>query len=294
MTAAPAIPRPRVTAGDRLGLTLFLAIAFHALVILGISFQQEDARKSEIINTLDVTLVQTSSDQAPEQADYIAQEQQQGGGNTRERVRHQPEPQQPSVVEQPAPSSESAQAAAPPAPKRTAPQVVTQTESPKKTPEQNAAPKAPAEAPVSAAELMQRSREIARIEARLETSKRLYSRSDSKVLTANTRKAEDAAYLNAWIRKVEQIGSLNYPDEARRQNLSGELEMEVTLNADGSLVNIEMLRSSGHEVLDEAARRIVRLAAPFAAVPANVLDGDQQLRIRRRWRFTTQDQLVGQ
>ncbi len=109
----------------------------------------------------------------------------------------------------------------------------------------------------------------------MESSKQLYSHSDSKVLTANTRKVEDAAYLHAWIDKVEKIGALNYPDEARRRNLSGELELEVTLNADGSLVSIDLLRSSGHEVLDEAARRIVRLAAPFPAVPANVLDGDQ-------------------
>jgi len=293
MTAAPAI-HPRVTAGDRLGLTLFLAIAFHALVILGISFQQEDPRKSERITTLDVTLVQTASDTAPEEADYLAQEQQRGGGNTEERVRHEPEPTQPSVIEQPAPSTETTQPAAPPAPESTAPEVLTQRQAPEKTQEQTAATRAPTPAPISAAELMQRSREIARLEARLETSRQVFSKSrDSKVLTANTRKAEDAAYLNGWIRKVEQIGSLDYPDEARRRNLSGELELEVTLNADGSLVGIELLRSSGHEVLDEAARRIVRLAAPFAAVPANVLDGQQQLRIRRRWRFTTEDQLLG-
>lgn len=293
MTAAPAI-HPRVTAGDRLGLTLFLAIAFHALVILGISFQQEDPRKSERITTLDVTLVQSASDTAPEEADYLAQEQQRGGGNTEERVRHEPEPTRPSVVDQPAPSTETTQPAAPPAPESTAPEVLTQRKAPEKTEEQTAAPRAPTPAPISAAELMQRSREIARLEARLETSRQVFSKSrDSKVLTANTRKAEDAAYLNGWIRKVEQIGSLNYPDEARRRNLSGELELEVTLNADGSLVGIELLRSSGHEVLDEAARRIVRLAAPFAAVPANVLDGQQELRIRRRWRFTTEDQLLG-
>lgn len=293
MSAAPAM-QPRVTAGDRLGLTLFLAIAFHALLILGISFQQEDPRQAETIQTLDVTLVQRASDTPPEKADYVAQEQQRGGGNTQERVRPEPEPTQPSIVEQPAPSQRTTAAAAPPEPESTAPQVLTRKESPEKTAEQTTAPPAPTPAPISAAELMQRSREIARLEARLESARQVYSRNDSKVLTASTRKAEDAAYLNAWIRKVEQIGSLNYPDEARRRNLSGELELEVTLNADGSLLDIKLLRSSGHEVLDEAARRIVRLAAPFAAVPANVLDGDSELRIRRRWRFTTQDQLVGQ
>lgn len=294
MTAVPASP-PRVTAGDRLGLTLFLAIAFHALVILGISFQQEDPREREVINTLDITLVQRASEKAPEEADYLAQEQQRGGGNTQERVRPEPKPSQPSVAEQPAPSRKTTPPAAPPAPERSAPQVLKQQRAPEKTPEQTDAPKAPTPAPISAAELMQRSREIARLEARLETSRQVFSKNtETKVLTANTRKAEDAAYLNAWIRKVEQIGSLNYPDEARRRNLSGELELEVTLNADGSLVDIELLRSSGHQVLDEAARRIVRLAAPFAAVPPSVLAGQPELRIRRRWRFTTQDQLVGQ
>lgn len=293
MNAAPAM-QPRVTAGDRLGLTLFVAVAFHALVILGVSFQQEDPRKAETIPTLDITLVQTASDTPPEEADYLAQEKQRGGGNTRERVRAEPEPTQPSIVEQPAPSQQTTPPAAPPAPESSAPQVLTRQRAPEKTAEQSAAPQAPTPAPISAAELMQRSREIARLEARLESARNVYSKKDSKVLTANTRKAADAAYLNAWIRKVEQIGSLNYPDEARRRNLSGELELEVTLNADGSLLDITLLRSSGHEVLDEAARRIVRLAAPFAAVPANVLDGDSELRIRRRWRFTTEDQLVGQ
>jgi len=144
----------------------------------------------------------------------------------------------------------------------------------------------------SAAQLMRRSRELARMAALNDESWRSYSRKpDSKYIYANTRKHKDAAYLSYWSQKVEEIGNLNYPDEARRKNLSGNLILEVSLRPDGSLIGIKILRSSKHKVLDDAARNIVRLAAPFSRVPAEVMEDRKILRIVRTWAFTSGNRL---
>ena len=106
-----------------------------------------------------------------------------------------------------------------------------------------------------------------------------------KYLNARTREYKYAAYMKAWEAKVERIGNLNYPEEARRRSLSGQLRLDVALNADGSIHTITVRRSSGHAVLDDAARRIVQLAAPFAPFPGNIREETDILHITRTWRF---------
>lgn len=293
LAATGTQPAAKIGTGDRLALTVFLAIAVHAMIILGISFDFDRGNSEEILNTLDVTLVQQKSDQPAEDADYLAQEQQRGGGNTQERTRPQsdstPNPQAEYTSQAPTSTPATAPAARP-APRA---EVLTRRQSEQQV---AAGPPVPEAAPapqISAAQLIQRSREIARLEARIETSEQIYSRRpDPKFLTANTRKAEDAAYLHAWTQKVESIGNLNYPDEARRRQLSGKLRLEVTLRPNGSLVEVRLLESSGSQILDEAARRIVRLAAPFAPVPTGVLGDRSELRIVRTWVFTSAHQLT--
>jgi periplasmic protein TonB len=93
------------------------------------------------------------------------------------------------------------------------------------------------------------------------------------------------AYLDAWCKKIERVGKMNYPEQAKRQGLSGSLSLVVDLNPDGSLANIVVRRSSGYPLLDEAAVRIVQLAAPFAKVPESILQGHDILSITRRWQF---------
>jgi protein TonB len=96
-----------------------------------------------------------------------------------------------------------------------------------------------------------------------------------------------AQYEAEWQRKIERIGNLNYPDEARRKKLAGRLLMVVLINSDGSLERVDLRRSSGHKVLDDAAMRIVRLAAPFAAFPTKISKEYDQLAITRTWRFAS-------
>jgi protein TonB len=97
--------------------------------------------------------------------------------------------------------------------------------------------------------------------------------------------------MEAWRRKVERIGNLNYPSEARELGLFGSLILHVAVRADGSLEGIRVVRSSGHKVLDDAAIRIVELAAPFAPFPPNIKRETDVLDITRTWQFQRNNQL---
>ncbi|MFO1417655.1 MAG: energy transducer TonB [Methylotetracoccus sp.] len=99
------------------------------------------------------------------------------------------------------------------------------------------------------------------------------------------------AYEQAWQDKVERVGNMNYPEEARRKNLTGSLSLSVAVGADGGIQSIRVRQSSGHEELDQAAARIVRLAAPFGAFPSELKKDYDVLVITRTWRFMTDHRL---
>jgi protein TonB len=113
-----------------------------------------------------------------------------------------------------------------------------------------------------------------------------------KFINARTREFKYAAYMDAWRAKVERVGNLNYPDEARRQKLSGSLLLDVSVNPDGTVNEIQLRRSSGHKVLDDAAIRIVRLAAPFPPFPKDIEQEVDILHIERTWQFIDGGQVV--
>ncbi len=96
---------------------------------------------------------------------------------------------------------------------------------------------------------------------------------------------EFAYYLEAWRRKVERIGNLNYPAQARAEGLSGSLRLLVVIGADGTLTRVAVLESSGKAVLDDAAVRIVELAAPFAPFSPRMAEAVDAIEIERTWRF---------
>ncbi len=113
----------------------------------------------------------------------------------------------------------------------------------------------------------------------------LYTHSRRRAVSATTREFRFAAYLEAWRHKVERIGRLNFPAEARQAKLAGELVLQVSVRADGQLEGVRLLRSSGYPALDEAAQRIVRLAAPFAPFPPDLSAELAVLDITRTWKF---------
>ncbi len=111
-------------------------------------------------------------------------------------------------------------------------------------------------------------------------------------VNANTQDPLLAYYMESWRRKVERIGNLNYPEEAKRRQLAGSLLVQASVRADGSLVGVRILRSSGHAVLDQAAVRIVELSAPFAPFPPELRATTDILDITRTWQFLRNNQLV--
>ena len=106
-----------------------------------------------------------------------------------------------------------------------------------------------------------------------------------KFISASAREYKYAAYMEAWRAKVERVGNLNYPEEARQRGISGNLVLEVALSPDGNIHQITVRRSSGHQILDEAAIRIVELAAPYAPFPPSIRADTDLLHITRTWQF---------
>ncbi|GJM08419.1 MAG: cell envelope biogenesis protein TonB [Lysobacteraceae bacterium] len=279
--AVAAGPAPE----DRLSLTIVLALIVHAAFILGVTFNYEDLANTDALPTLDVILVQRSTQEAPEEADYLAQVSQQGGGTEEEKVR----PQAPISGEILKPDPGLAPApvtpAAPPPQPQTPVEVLTVDSSPQSVPDEPQTEESqPRELP-SARQLMERSMEIARLEAEIGRRAEAYARRPKrKWISANTREYEFASYMQAWVAKVERVGNLNYPDEARRQRLNGNLVLSVAIARDGSVESIEIIRPSGHKILDDAAIRIVQLAAPYSELPPNI-EGVDILHITRTWQF---------
>ncbi len=277
-----------ITPADRLGLTLFISIAVHAIIVLGIVFAAPDPAKKNPYPTLDVILAQEESKKAPDEADYLAQTNQDGGGNTEQATR----PTRPPPTPAPLPVSGQSdiispprQVAAPPLPQTT--KLITRAADEAEVPDVAAAtPDEEAAATPSAAQLIMRSREIAQLSAEIEDASRAYSKLPRQLtITSRSKAYRDAAYMEAWRTKVERIGNLNYPEEARRRNLSGSLVMNVAINPDGSVRHVEITHSSGEKALDDAAVRIVHLAAPYAPFLPEHRKNYDVINITRAWQF---------
>lgn len=161
----------------------------------------------------------------------------------------------------------------------------------KRTPVKPAEPvpqKAPSAVPTQTASLTELGLQAARLQAEiLEQGLMNDITSRRKTLTANTVAGPEAAYLRAWVEKVERIGNISYPDEARRHNLSGRLVLEVVVDAWGEVQSLRVRQSSGEAVLDRAAKEIVRLAAPYAPFPPELREKYDQFTIVRTWAFVS-------
>jgi protein TonB len=159
--------------------------------------------------------------------------------------------------------------------------------------DQQPAPAAPALP--TASQLITRSFALASLNSELQQKLQTHAkRPRQKYISANTQEYRYAAYMEAWRAKVERIGNINYPDEARQRKLSGALLLDVALRPDGSVIEILVRRSSGHKVLDDAAVRIVELAAPFAPFPEDIAREVDVLHVTRTWKFLNTDEFAAQ
>lgn len=135
--------------------------------------------------------------------------------------------------------------------------------------------------------LMERSLEIASLEARFDAQQQAYARKPRvmRVTAASTLKSTNAWYVQNWVSKVTRVGNINYPTEARNAGIYGTLRLLVSLKKDGTIKEVAILQSSGSTVLDDAAIRIVRMAAPFAPFPDEMRKEVDELEIIRTWSF---------
>ncbi len=310
--------RPAIISSfDRLGLTLFFAISLHITLILGVGFEITQPKPQAAARTLEVMVVHNArKPKEPDEADFLAQTDQQGGGEQQEITKPTVEPIPPRLPVPPAksqPALETPVAPAAATPSTPEPEPVSEPTSPtpqpsKKLVAQKASKTTVDSAPppktqetakpkkrkrLSISQLLASSnQEIKRISAELDRKTKAYAkRPRRKAINASTKEYKYATYLDAWRRKVERVGNLNYPDEAKRKKLYGNLVLHVAVRADGSIDSLRILHSSGHKLLDDAAVRIVKLAAPFAPFPPDILNETDILDITRTWRFLSSNRL---
>ncbi|MCC7483750.1 MAG: energy transducer TonB [Burkholderiales bacterium] len=279
----------------RIQVAVAFSVLVHALVILGVSFKLPDPARSAADRPLEVTLVNTKTAARPVTADALAQANLDGGGNTdANRRARSPLP----VPREATPARELTMAR-----KRVeqleaeAKQLLTQSRSRAAVPAVAEQPRPVTEAQPGpdAADIMSRSLEIARLEARISKDWDAYQkRPRRRFIGARTQEFRFARYIEDWRAKVERIGEMNYPQAARDQKIYGSLVVTVSIKADGTLDAVEINRPSGVKVLDEAALRIVRLAAPYAAFPPDIAKDTDVLSITRTWMFTRSDQFVSE
>ena len=291
-TPPAATPSTEIRPADRLGFTLFLAAVLHAAVILGLGFTLADP--SQISKTLEITLSTFKSEEKPKEADFLAQDNQQGSGTLEHKAAPTTTEQAPfqdtDVKRVTPPATPQAPAVRQEAPKAAvATRAPQQQKAPVKREEAKPTPPTP---PAPVFDSAQLSSEIASLEAELAQDIQQYAKRPKihRLNAASTMRDKGAWYKDEWRKKIERIGNLNYPDEARRQQIYGALRLLVSINRDGTLYEVQVLESSGQRLLDQAAMRIVRLAAPFAPFTGDLADIDR-LEIIRTWRFERGDRL---
>lgn len=282
---------PQITDNDRLGMTLFLAVVFHGIVILGITFSVSPPAGSDSLPTLDVILVQTQKPSQAEDAKYLAQVSQQGGGTGEKQSRPTDLFTAPSLAKNPGMAMTTSQQ------QRASQQQVEKvallhqddssykikTDSNKQNPD---------DITLEDQQNQNHNNKQARLAHELSTQiEKQAEKTRTRYLNSSTREFVPATYMRQWINRVERIGNLNYPDQARREKLSGTLILDVVINADGELVKTDLRQSSGHQLLDDAAKRIVQLASPYSPFPPKLRQQADVIHITRSWEFLNDNSL---
>ena len=272
---------------ERFGFTVFLSACFHAIIILGVGFTYLEELYSE--PALEITMAHYRSEFAPNEADFLAQENQIGSGtidsvaapstpfksdfNDELLQELVPIPQKPGVVNE----IEVRDAA-----------VISSIQNEQQVQQhlddiELKDPKALSEKSTPS----ELNRAIASLQVQLDLQRQAYAKRPRRytISSASTKKSHDALYLDSWRRKIEAVGNINYPLAARQQQLYGSLRMLVSLFPNGEVSEIQILKSSGHSILDQAAIKIVTMASPFDSFPEAMRAEADILEIVRTWRF---------
>jgi periplasmic protein TonB len=257
---------------DRLITMVVLAALLHGLVILGVSFTAPATPGDGVNRGLEILLV---SEELPEarsndSATYLAQRTQAGSGNTRERL----SARLPAEAEAGAATATPGQQA-----EMSEEQLLATTNLASRTLVQMVALPEPTQPPATPASEAERQR-VGDEALRLRGEAR-----DELYVTADTRASRLAPYLDGWRRRVERVGTVNYPSVVQRRSSSGNPVIEVALQRDGKLKSAKILHSSGQADIDAAALAILRLASPFEPFPEELGRDYRSLRFAYEWQF---------
>lgn len=276
--------------GESLALALGVAVSAHAALIGLVHFDVLSGRPDSVPSALDVILVDWATEEAPEEADFLAQVAQRGAGESPD-LKRPSEPMiagepvadvAPEPVQQDSETQETERSPAPILAREAEPDILPVPQSVDTARDDQ----------LDSRELIEQSLAMARAAPdRFERAQDFPDRPRRKFISANTHEHLYAGYMRSWVSKVERVGNLNYPDQARRMSLAGSLVLSVDVLTDGSVEQIRVLNSSGYDILDEAAVRIVRLSSPFAPLPPEIAADVDILTITRTWQFSSRSGL---
>ncbi len=297
ITELTALNNSVLTRSRRLHVALIVSLILHATILFGVNFKMPVPDIDRIATSLEVVLVNSKTQEKPTETDILAQANLKGGGNTdTDRRAKTPFPLLPKS--KPSHDDMFAQQKVKQL-EQEAKRLMTAMESTQfiEQPDVNNNQPEETQRPSETTDLVQRSLDIARLQAQIAKDHDTYQkRPKRKFIGARTKEYRFARYVEDWRLKVERIGNLNYPDEARKGKLYGSLQLTVGIRADGSLESIGINRSSGEKILDEAAIRIVRLSGQngFAPFPPEISHDTDVLHITRTWVFARSDTLISQ
>jgi len=281
-------PAATLSNKDALPIALIVAVIVHLALVLGMNFTTHQAER--INKSIDITLINAPVKKAPEKADFLAQENQLASGDETKK----PEPPAQKPATQGANQVKQTKKTAPEESKpKAAQKIMTQQKAEKKvvTASKPAVVSQPEKHQELTAESLQQ--QIAQLGTEIRQSQPSAEQTRIKFVdTVSTHKYVAAQYMKDWESKVERTGNLNYPEVAAKKNFSGTLTMDVGISADGSVYSIRISKSSGNPALDEAAKGIVRMSAPFAALPLDLRKELDVLVITRVWKFSDESGLV--
>ena len=284
---------------------LLVAVIVHIALVLGINFTTPQPEK--INKPIDITLINTPVKKAPEKADFLAQENQSGAGEAINKleapaqksasqeaseVKPKPKPK-PKPVKKSAPEESKPKVTPKESKPKAAQKLITQEKAEKKViaASKAAEVKQPEKHPQITAESLHQ--QLAQLGAEIRQSQPSAEQTKIKFVdSVSAHKYVAAQYMKDWESKVERTGNLNYPEVATKKNFSGILTMDVGINADGGIYSIRINKSSGNPALDEAAKNIVRMSAPFPPLPLDLRKELDVLVITRVWKFSDESGLV--
>jgi protein TonB len=270
---------------ERFGFTMFLSACLHVIIIAGVGFSF--LSESPSTPAIEITLAQFRSDERPDQADFIAQANQQGSGDLDDAAAPAT-PFEAAVYDDIIQEVQPIPVPAPAAQLREDVRIVTSTQA-----DQSRLQETESQANENSRLISEHSSPeeialaIASLQAQLDLQQQAYARRPRRytISSASTQQRHDALYLDNWRKRIEVVGNQHYPQEAQDNEIFGSLRMMVALRPDGSVVEIRILQGSGHPVLDLAAVDIVQLAAPFDPFPEELRGEVDILEIIRTWRF---------